>query len=104
MAEPLIAIEVVFAGADRQTLLSLQVPVGTTLRQAVQLSSIAQSHPEIDTQQCPLGIFGHQVANPETRCVEAGDRVELYRPLLADPKEVRRLRAAKAALKARKPA
>ncbi|MNP80587.1 Persistence and stress-resistance antitoxin PasI [compost metagenome] len=44
-----------------------------------------------------MGIFGKVVADPESRAVQAGDRIEIYRPLLADPKEVRRLRAAKAA-------
>ncbi|MNG34977.1 Persistence and stress-resistance antitoxin PasI [compost metagenome] len=44
-----------------------------------------------------MGIFAKQILDPDTRAVQAGDRIEIYRPLLADPKEVRRLRAAKAA-------
>jgi putative ubiquitin-RnfH superfamily antitoxin RatB of RatAB toxin-antitoxin module len=44
-----------------------------------------------------VGIFGKVITDPDTRAVQPGDRIEIYRPLLADPKEVRRLRAAKAA-------
>ena len=58
---------------------------------------IAAQFPELDIDSCPLGVFGKVVADAETRSVQAGDRIEIYRPLLADPKEVRRLRAAKAA-------
>jgi putative ubiquitin-RnfH superfamily antitoxin RatB of RatAB toxin-antitoxin module len=102
MAEPTIRIEVVYAAVDRQELLTLDVPVGTTVRAAAIASGIAGRCPELDLTQCPLGIFGKLVGDPEQRELEAGDRVEMYRPLLADPKEVRRLRALKAA-DARKP-
>ncbi|MCY1424815.1 Persistence and stress-resistance antitoxin PasI [compost metagenome] len=101
MAEPLIEVEVVFAAVGRQLLLKVAVPAGTHLREAVRLSGIAECFPEWSLDECPLGIFGRVVAQPQTRLVQAGDRIELYRPLLADPKEVRKLRAAKA--KAAKP-
>lgn len=52
---------------------------------------------DIGLQQAPLGIFGKAVAKPEERVLEEGERVEIYRPLLADPKEVRKQRAAKVA-------
>ena len=52
--------------------------------------------PGLDLSSAPLGIFGKLVAKPEVRALEAGDRVEIYRPLLADPKEVRKARAARA--------
>ena len=97
MAESLIEIEVVYAAVDRQLLLSLAVAPGTSLRAAVLASGIATQFPELDIDSCPLGVFGKVVADAETRSVQAGDRIEIYRPLLADPKEVRRLRAAKAA-------
>ncbi|KAA8700532.1 RnfH family protein [Pseudomonas proteolytica] len=97
MAERLIEIEVVCAAVDRQLLLSLAVAPGTSLRAAVLASGIATQFPELDIDSCPLGVFGKVVADAETRSVQAGDRIEIYRPLLADPKEVRRLRAAKAA-------
>ena len=97
MAERLIEIEVVYAAVDRQLLLSLAVAPGTSLRAAVLASGIATQFPELDIDSCPLGVFGKVVADAETRSVQAGDRIEIYRLLLADPKEVRRLRAAKAA-------
>ena len=97
MAERLIEIEVVYAAVDRQLLLSLAVAPGTSLRAAVLASGIAAQFPELDIDSCPLGVFVIVVADAETRSVQAGDRIDIYRPLLADPKEVRRLRAAKAA-------
>ena len=97
MAESMIEIEVVCAAVDRQLLLNLAVAPGTSLRAAVLVSGIAAQFPELDVASCPLGIFGKVVADAETRSVQLGDRIEIYRPLLADPKEVRRLRAAKAA-------
>lgn len=97
MAEPMIEIEVVYAAVERQRLLSLTVPVGTTVRAGVLASGIGGEFPELDLAGCPVGIFGKQVAEPETRVLQAGDRIEIYRPLLADPKEIRRQRAAKAA-------
>ncbi|MNO09836.1 Persistence and stress-resistance antitoxin PasI [compost metagenome] len=47
-------------------------------------------------QHCPLGVFGKAIAAPEQRVLEEGERVEIYRPLIADPKEVRKQRAARA--------
>lgn len=88
----------VYAAEDRQVLLAVAVPAGISLRAAVQASGIAQPFPELNLADCPLGIFGKVVADADVRAVQAGDRIEIYRPLLADPKEVRRLRAAKAAL------
>ncbi len=97
MAESWVEIEVVYAAVDRQVLLALSVAPGSSLRSAVLGSEIAAQFPELDLAACPLGIFGKVVADADVRAVQAGDRIEIYRPLLADPKEVRRLRAAKAA-------
>ena len=97
MVEPMVDVEVVYAAVDRQALLSVAVPVGTTVRAALLRSGIGDGFPELNLADCPVGIFGKVIADPETRPVQAGDRIEIYRPLLADPKEVRRLRAAKAA-------
>ena len=94
----MVEIEVVYAAVDRQMLLAVTVPAGTSLRMAVKASGIAAHFPELDLADCALGIFGKVVADAEVRGVQAGDRIEIYRPLLADPKEIRRLRAAKAAL------
>jgi len=100
MAEPAINVEVVFAAVDRQLLLSVQVPAGCSVREAVERSGIAGQFPDAYLLACPMGIFGKVVADVG-RPVEEGDRIEIYRPLIADPKEVRRLRAAKAAEAAR---
>ena len=94
----MVEIEVVFAAEDRQVLLALAVPSGTSLRAAVEASGIAAHFPALVLADCPLGIFGKVIADAEVRAVQPGDRIEIYRPLLADPKEVRRLRAAKAAM------
>ena len=97
MAEPMIEVEVAYAAVDDQALILLQVPVGTTATQAVELSGIAQRFPQVDFSQCPMGIFANLLDSSVTHVLHAGDRIELYRPLQADPKEVRRMRAAKAA-------
>ncbi|MED5606347.1 hypothetical protein SAMN05216189_100278 [Pseudomonas delhiensis] len=91
-----IAIEVVCALPERQRLLRLSVPCGTRVREAVRLSGIAAQFPELDVLNSPLGIFGKAVADPDGRVLEEGERVEIYRPLIADPKEVRKQRAARA--------
>lgn len=98
MAEAMIRVEVMYATPDRQELVALDVPAGTTVLAAVEASGIAQRFTELHLAQCPLGIFGKVVAAPEAHQLKPGDRVEIYRPLLADPKEVRRMRAEKAAL------
>lgn len=97
MVEAMIEVEVVYAAVDRQVLLSVTVPAGATVRAALLASGVDREFPELDLAECPVGIFGKVVADPDTRQLQAGDRIEIYRPLLADPKEVRRLRAAKAA-------
>jgi len=97
MVEPVIEIEVVYAAVDRQVLRTISVAEGSTVRVALSASGIDGDFPELDLAGCPVGIFGKVIADPDVRVVQAGDRLEIYRPLLADPKEVRRLRAAKAA-------
>ncbi|KKX57477.1 MULTISPECIES: RnfH family protein [Pseudomonas] len=97
MVEAMIEIEVVYAAVDRQVLLPVKVPAGTSVRAALLKSGVGQAFPELDLAQCPVGVFGKVIVDAESRPVQTGDRIEIYRPLLADPKEVRRLRAAKAA-------
>ncbi|MGV8843220.1 MAG: RnfH family protein [Pseudomonas sp.] len=92
-----IVIELAYALADRQTLLRLTFAHGTTLRQAVLASGMDAQFPGLDLAHCPVGIFGKVAAVPEAHVLQDGERVEIYRPLLADPKDVRRQRAAKAA-------
>lgn len=86
-----ITVEVVYAEAGRQTLIELEVEAGTTVAQAVSLSGIGAAHPEVDLPGMKTGIFG-KLAPPDAVLKER-DRVEIYRPLRADPKEVRRRRA-----------
>lgn len=86
-----IDIEVVYARADRQTLIRRSVPEGTSVAEAVNLSGIIDKHPEIDLKVNKLGIFGKLTKADVV--LRDRDRVEIYRPLIADPKEVRRKRA-----------
>ena len=97
MVEAMIEIEVVYAAVDRQVLLPVKVPAGTSVRAALLKSGVGQAFPELNLAQCAVGVFGKVIVDAESRPVQSGDRIEIYRPLLADPKEVRRLRAAKAA-------
>jgi len=102
--EPLletIAVEVAYALPDKQKIISLQVSPGTTARQAVHASNIVGVFPEIDADAATLGIFSHTLGtkgmpSAEDYVLKPMDRVEIYRPLIADPKEVRKQRAAKA--------
>ena len=89
-----ISIEVACALPDRQVVEALHVPVGCTAREAVQHSGIASAFPLLDIAQMTLGIYSRIVSDDYV--LAEGDRVELYRPLLLDPKEARRQRAAKA--------
>ena len=93
MDKPSIAIEVVYALAERQKLLRLSVPVGTTVREAALRSGMQQFFPELDLQQAPLGIFGKALRHPDKEPLREGDRVEVYRPLQIDPKAARLERA-----------
>ncbi len=92
MADALIPVEVAYAKPEEQVILRLEVPQGSTALQAIELSGIAGRFPEIDMNNLKLGIFG-KLKKPD-QVLSAGDRVEIYRPLIADPKEVRKQRAA----------
>ena len=89
-----IRIEVACALRGEQALLQLEVEEGTTAREAVERSGVLQRFPEIDPARASIGIFG-KVVSRDTRLRE-GDRVEIYRPLIADPKDARRKRAQQA--------
>ena len=93
----MITVEVAYALAHKQKIVQLQVEQGTTAREAALRSKLDNDFADLDLQANPLGIFGKSVARPEEHCLEQGDRVEIYRPLLADPKEVRKQRAARVA-------
>jgi putative ubiquitin-RnfH superfamily antitoxin RatB of RatAB toxin-antitoxin module len=89
-------VEVAYALADKQKIISVSVQEGCTVLQAAQLSGIAQQFPDIDLNTAKMGIFSKAVNDPATQVVQAGERIEIYRPLLIDPKEARAQRAAKA--------
>lgn len=91
-----LVVEVAYALPHKQKILSLTVPEGTTALQAVQQSGIQAHFPELDLEASALGIFGKAIPKPAERVLMSGERVEIYRPLIADPKEVRKQRAAKA--------
>ncbi|MEO1940041.1 RnfH family protein [Candidatus Thioglobus sp.] len=85
-------VEVAYALEKKQSLLSLEVDEGTTLKQAIETSGILDKYPQIDLKIDKTGIFG-KIAKLDTVLREK-DRVEIYRPLIADPKKVRKERAA----------
>ncbi len=87
-----LKVEVVYAYREAQEVIALEVQPGATARDALEASGIARRPGGIDTGRAPMGIFGQRV-KPQTPLKE-GDRVEIYRPLRADPKEVRRSKAA----------
>ena len=86
-------VQVVYANPDRQYVIDLDVPEGTTIYRAAELSRLADRFPEIDLGTTPMGVFGVRVKTATTTVLHPGDRVELYRSLIADPKENRRTRA-----------
>lgn len=94
---PHIDVEVAYALAHLQTVIAVSVPAGATVADAIALSGMAACHPEIETVMGAVGIFGRRV--PLSAQPEAGDRIEIYRPLVADPKQLRQARARKKRVK-----
>lgn len=92
MAEKTIRVEVAYATLQEQVILALHASPDATAREAVERSGILQRFPEIDLARNRLGIFG-KATKPDAKLSD-GDRVEIYRPLIADPKEQRKKRAA----------
>lgn len=86
-------IEIAYATPELQKIIEFEVDTGVSPRQAVRQSEIRQYFAEIDPETCDLGVFGKSVV--EDYILVDGDRIEIYRALIADPKEVRRQRAAK---------
>lgn len=91
-ASKTINVEVAYALPEKQAIIQVNVDVGTTIGGAIVQSGIILEFPELDVEHSAVGIFGK--AAPMTKVLADGDRVEIYRPLKADPKEVRRKRAA----------
>ena len=94
---PEIKVEVVYALPEKQYLLKVRLAQGSTVEQAIAASGILELRTDIDLAKNKVGIFSRPVKLADA--VNDGDRVEIYRPLIADPKELRRQRAEKAAQK-----
>ncbi|WP_265455044.1 RnfH family protein [Aeromonas salmonicida] len=90
----LLNIEVVYALPERQTVQRIRVAPETSVLAAIEQSGIVQKHPEIDLSVNKFGIYSRPVKGSEL--LQDGDRIEIYRPLIADPKEMRKKRAEKA--------
>ncbi len=88
-----IPIEIMFADQQNQVVLPLSVPIGCNLEEAIQLSGILVQFPHIDLTKNKVGIFAK--LRPLNTVVQSGDRIEIYRPLMIDPKNNRRNRAQK---------
>ena len=86
-----LRVEVVYALPSEQVVLALEVEDGTTIGQVIERSGIASRFPEINSAHALAGVFGKRT--PVDAQVCDGDRIELYRPLTADPKDVRRAKA-----------
>ena len=87
-----ILIEVAYALPKKQLIIPIKVKIGTTAQEAIQLSGITKKFPEIDLSVNQIGIFGKLTQLDHV--MRERDRIEIYRPLIADPKEIRRQRAA----------
>ena len=95
-----IDVEVAYATPEKQKIITVRVPSGTVAMDAVKQSGITEEFPEIDLDTAKMGIFSQVLgtkglAPPDQYVLQMKDRVEIYRPLIADPKEVRKQRAAK---------
>ena len=96
----LITVEIAYALPHQQKIIPLLVKPGTTALQAVERSGIVNHFPEIDIATAKMGIFGHSLGTKgldtaANHVLREGDRVEIYRPLISDPKDARRKRAEK---------
>lgn len=91
----MIKIEVAYATPALQKIIYLDVPTGTSVFDAACESGIDKFFPEINYDVIDMGIFGKVVKKPKEQEIRAGERVELYRPLIIDPKQARLNRAAK---------
>lgn len=101
MPAKLITIEVAYAQPEKQKILQLEIEPDTPVLQAVEKSGILQEFPEINLEEAKMGVFGKAIKH-DSYVLQEGDRIEIYRPLLVDPKQSRKDRAAKA--QATKPA
>ncbi len=90
-----IRVEVAYAEPDEQKIVALDVMKGTTIYDAIKQSGIEAVFPQIDIDVAKVGLFGKAVKKPKEHELKEGDRIEIYRPLIIDPKQARLNRAAK---------
>jgi len=88
-----ITVELIYIKPGSQNSLTLEMPQGSNIAQAINRSGLLKQFPEIDLAVNKVGVFSK--IQPLDTVLSAGDRIEIYRPLLADPKEARRRRASK---------
>ena len=91
MSASVIRVEVVFATAQKQELVAVELKQGSRLCDAIDMSGLAEKFDNFEVDPARVGVFGKKASLDQV--LRDGDRVEIYRPLLADPKEVRRQRA-----------
>lgn len=91
---PTIEVEIVYALPHEQFAQTLRVPVGATIGQAIEQSDLVVRYPEISPASAVVGIFGWRAE--ASSVLHEFDRIEIYRPLIADPKQSRRARARRA--------
>ena len=90
-----VKVEVAYATPEEQRIIAVDVLVGTSMYDAVIQSGITNIFPQINIDADKMGIFGKAIKNPKDHEMREGDRVEIYRPLIIDPKQARLNRAAK---------
>ena len=94
--DKLITVEVAYALPHKQAIIAVKLNEGATVYEAVLQSRICQKFEQIDAENDRMGLFGKAIRDPKKEVLKAGDRVEIYRPLLIDPKASRLQRAEKA--------
>ena len=92
MVDQLIVVEVVYAKPGQQKVVELEITEGSSIEQTIIESEILLENPEIDLKSVEVGVFGKVLKKDHV--IKSGDRIEIYRPLIHDPKEARRKRAA----------
>ena len=92
VANEMITVEIAYAKLNEQALITVQTQCGISAKDAIMQSGIIHNFPEITLDTTPIGIFGKVI--PWDHILKSGDRVEIYRPLIADPKEQRKRKAA----------
>ncbi len=92
MDDQVIVVEVAYVKPEQQKIVEIKITKGSSIEQAIIESGMLLEYPEIDLKKLEVGIFGKVLK--KDHIIKSGDRIEIYRPLIQDPKEARRNRAA----------